>query len=69
MTIAQLKTVELEMQLEALETLWNSIASKGRSLPVTKHEKRILDRTIEDFQNDPNHGVTWEQLKQEITKT
>jgi putative addiction module component (TIGR02574 family) len=46
--------------------LWDSLSQNPDLLPVTDAQKTELDRRLENLQNDPDAGSSWEAVKQRL---
>ena len=61
--ISQLSIAE---RIQLAEDLWDSILEQQDELPLTNTQKQELDRRLEDYQQDPTAGSTWEEVKQRL---
>jgi putative addiction module component (TIGR02574 family) len=50
-------------RLELVEDLWDSIAAEDAALPVSDEKRAELHRRKEHFQQHPNSGRTWAEVK------
>jgi putative addiction module component (TIGR02574 family) len=50
-------------RLQLVEDLWDSIAQEGESLPVSNTKLAELRLRKEKFDNNPNSGRSWEEVK------
>jgi len=62
-TIAEIKALPVDQQLEALATIWDDIASQEKA-SLTKEERDILDFRLSQDHDKP--GIDWEILKSTI---
>lgn len=61
--ILQLSIAE---RIQLAEDLWDSILDRQNELPLTDAQKQELDRRLEQYQQDPTAGSTWEAVKQRL---
>ena len=61
--ITQLSVAE---RIQLAEDLWDSILDQPTDLPLTPAQQQELDRRLEQYQQDPTAGSTWEQVKQRL---
>lgn len=54
-----------EERLELIERLWESLDDTP---PLTQEQTAELDRRLEHLDSDIENGVTWEQLKAELSQ-
>jgi putative addiction module component (TIGR02574 family) len=61
--ISQLSIAE---RIQLAEDLWDSILEQQDELPLTDAQKQELDQRLENYQQDPASGSTWEEVKQRL---
>jgi len=61
----ELKRLSASERLALIEQLWDSLSESELTLPDAQAAE--LDRRLAAGQDDPSQGVTWEQLKDELT--
>jgi putative addiction module component (TIGR02574 family) len=49
-----------------LTSLWDSILERQDEVPLTDVQKQELDRRLEQYQQNPTDGSTWEAVKQRL---
>jgi putative addiction module component (TIGR02574 family) len=52
-------------RLQLVEDLWDSIAREDAALPISDEKRDELRRRKEKFQQHPESGKSWEQVKQQ----
>lgn len=62
----ELRKLPLAERLELVEELWDSIASESDQLSLTPAQIKELDRRFADYQENPNEGVTWEEVRDRV---
>ena len=69
---AELKDI-LEMsvaeRIQLVEDIWDSIAAAPESLPLTDNERQELDRRLEAYAQNPDEGISWDELKEKVRKS
>ena len=53
---AKLKDLPVEERIRVVEDLWDSIAADQKALPLTAEQKSELDRRLDVYEVDKNHG-------------
>ena len=61
--ISQLSIAE---RIQFAEDLWESILERQDELPLTDAQKQELDSRLENYQQDPTSGSTWQEVKQRL---
>jgi putative addiction module component (TIGR02574 family) len=46
--------------------LWDELSSNPDAIPITEEQLNELDRRFEEYRQDPDKVVTWEQVKARI---
>jgi putative addiction module component (TIGR02574 family) len=46
----------LEERIKLVEDLWDSIAAEQQALPLTREQRVELDRRLDAYEVDENHG-------------
>jgi putative addiction module component (TIGR02574 family) len=46
--------------------LWDELSSNPAEIPVTEEQLNELDRRFEEYRQDPDKVVTWEEAKARI---
>jgi len=60
------KALPLEERIELTQRLRDDLAENGFDLDLTPEEVTELERRAEEFKNNPNSGVPWEQVRDEV---
>jgi putative addiction module component (TIGR02574 family) len=53
-------------RIQLAEDLWDSILNEQDELPLTDAQKQELDHRLENYQQDPNAGSSWEAFKERL---
>jgi len=62
--IEQVRTLPREEQLKVAEQIWSEL---GEDLPIETPEMLAeLERRAEEFRKNPNNGVPWEEVRNDI---
>jgi putative addiction module component (TIGR02574 family) len=64
--LEQAMHLSVEEKLELISALWDSMAENPQSVPLPGWQLKELERRIEEQQQDPQPGQTWEEVKREI---
>lgn len=55
-----------EERLELVERIWDSLAERPESLPVTAAQKAELDRRLDEMARDGGDGIPWDEVLRQI---
>ena len=53
-------------RIELLQRLWDDLVAQPESIELTDAQRAELDRRLEDYRRDPNAGVPWESLRDNL---
>jgi putative addiction module component (TIGR02574 family) len=56
-------------RIQLAEDIWDSIAAVPEALPLTDAERQELNRRLELYQQNPDEGVPWDELKEKVRKS
>ena len=60
------KKLPVEERIALVEEIWDSIAEDNGCFELTDAQKQELDRRIQSFQQNPQAGRSWEDIKSEF---
>ncbi len=63
--ILELSVVE---RIRIVEEIWNSIAIRPESLPLSNEERMELDKRLQEYRENPTEGIEWNELKKKLTQ-
>ena len=55
-----------EERLSLAQELWDSVAPPQRPSRLTEEQKRELERRLVEADADPDGGIPWEQVRDEV---
>jgi putative addiction module component (TIGR02574 family) len=50
-------------RIQLAEDLWDSIPPEGADVPLTEGQKAELDRRLDDLEQNPDAGESWEVVR------
>jgi putative addiction module component (TIGR02574 family) len=60
------KKLPVDEPIALVEEIWDSIAEENGCFELTDTQKQELDRRIQSFQQNPEAGRSWEDIKSEF---
>jgi len=61
--------IECSRKVLLVEAIWDSIANeKNQSYNLSDDQIKILEEELAAYNNNPNEGSSWEEVKNRITK-
>jgi putative addiction module component (TIGR02574 family) len=64
--ILQLSVAE---RIQLAEDIWDSIAALPEALSLTDAERQELNRRLELYAQNPDEGISWDELKEKLLKS
>jgi putative addiction module component (TIGR02574 family) len=65
-TIPELQKLSTADKFGLAVELWDELSSNPDEIPVTEEQLNELDRCFEEYRQDPDKVVTWEEAKARI---
>jgi putative addiction module component (TIGR02574 family) len=62
--IKELLALPNEEKLAIAQTLWNDVNEEP--LELDNEEKEFLDERLRMYKENPNDGISWEEMKQKL---
>jgi putative addiction module component (TIGR02574 family) len=66
--LEQLLSLSVEERIQLVEAIWDSIADRPESLPVTGAQQAELDRRLVAHRKDPGATRSWPQVRDELKR-
>ena len=67
-TLAEIKNLNLEDRLQAVDEIWDSIQTTDASITLSDEEKQMLDLASREMEHQTDSGTEWGRLKQRVIK-
>jgi putative addiction module component (TIGR02574 family) len=66
MTVQEIETLSVPEKIQLVEDLWDSVANSSADIPIPAWQKEELDRRKQNFLNNPDSGMTWQEVKRSV---
>ena len=53
-------------RIKLVETIWDSISEFPDAIPMSERQSEELDIRLEEYENNPEGNIRWEQAKKMI---
>ncbi|MGI9054892.1 MAG: addiction module protein [Pyrinomonadaceae bacterium] len=64
--VAEILELSVAEKIQIVEDIWDSIIRNPEKLPLSETEKKELDKRLADYEQNPDDGIEWETLKNNI---
>jgi len=55
-------------RIQLAEDIWDSVAAFPEAIPLTDAQKEELNRRLQAYAENPNEGISWDELKGKLRK-
>lgn len=56
-------------RIQLAEDIWDSVAAFPEAIPLTDAQKEELDRRLQAYSENPNEGISWDELRDKLRKS
>ena len=67
--LQELQELSVPERVQLVEDLWDSIARSNAEIPIPQWQKDELVRRKQNYLLNPDSGLTWDQVKQDILQS
>jgi putative addiction module component (TIGR02574 family) len=61
--LEQARKLDINEQIDLVEAIWDGIASRGETPPLTDAQKTELDRRLANHLANPDDVIPWNEVK------
>ena len=58
--------MSVDERIRLVEEVWDSIAATPEAVPLTAAQRQQLDKRLEAYEQNPQAGSSWEEVKARI---
>ncbi len=66
--ISEILQLSIAERIQLAEDIWDSIAAFPEAVPLTNEQKQELDRRLQAYAQNPDEGISWDELKEKMRK-
>lgn len=66
--ISEILQLSIAERIQLAEDIWDSIAAFPEAVPLTNEQKQELDRRLQAYEQNPDEGISWDELKEKMRK-
>ena len=67
--LSEILQLTIAERIQLAEDIWDSIAAFPEAIPLTDAQKEELDRRLQAHAENPNDGISWDELKDKLRKS
>jgi putative addiction module component (TIGR02574 family) len=64
-----LLALDVASRLELITKLWDSIVADSQALPITAHERALLEERLQEDDDDPAGAIPWEIVRADLLRS
>ena len=66
LTVTDTLDLSIPERIQLVEDIWDTIAVEADSVELTEEEKKIIDKRLKAYHQNPNLGSPWEDVFKRI---
>ena len=67
--LSEILQLTIAERIQLAEDIWDSVAAFPEAIPLTDAQKEELDRRLQAYAQNPNEGISWDELKDKLRKS
>ncbi|MCI0387790.1 MAG: addiction module protein [Acidobacteria bacterium] len=67
--LSEILQLSVPERIQLVEDIWDSVAAFPEAVPLTEAQQQELDRRLERYAQNPDDGISWDELKDELRKS
>lgn len=67
--ISEILQLSVAERIQLVEDIWDSVAAFPDDVPLTEAQKTELDRRLQAYRQNPDEGISWEELKAQLSQS
>ena len=67
--LSEVLQLTIAERIQLAEDIWDSVAAFPEAIPLTDAQKEELDRRLQAYTENPNEGISWDELKDKLRKS
>jgi putative addiction module component (TIGR02574 family) len=67
--ISEILQLSIAERIQLAEDIWDSVAAVPEAVLLTDEQKQELDRRLQAYAQNPNEGISWDELKEKVRKS
>ena len=64
--ISDILSLDVAQRIELAQILWDSISQSPENIQLSQDQKNLLDIRLKSYEETPDSGVSWSNLKKSI---
>jgi len=66
MSINEILKLSVSERILLVETIWDSIESDSKNIPVTDEQMQIVEKRLADYKKNPSKVKSWDKVKRDL---
>ena len=67
--VEEILRLSVAERIQLAQDIWDSIAADPAALQLGDAQRQELDRRLESYAQNPDEGLPWEELKENVRKS
>ncbi len=66
LTVADTLALSIPERIQLVEDIWDTIHIKTDTIELTENEKKLIDKRLESYHQNPDLGIPWDKVLKNI---
>ena len=66
--LAKAAKLSVDERIELVEAIWDTVGPDLEAVPLPESHRAELDRRLEDLEDDPDAGSSWEEVRARLER-
>ena len=67
--LSEILQLTIAERIQLAEDIWDSVAAFPEAIPLTDAQKEELDCRLQAYTQNPNEGISWDELKDKLRES
>ena len=67
--LSEILQMSVAERIQLAEDIWDSIAAFPEAIPLTDAQKEELDHRLQAYAQNPNEGISWDDLRDKLRRS
>jgi putative addiction module component (TIGR02574 family) len=68
MIISEIQKLSIDEQIDLVQDIWDGIAAQAEQVPLTRRQKRLIDKSLREYEKNPAAATHWEEVMERLRR-
>ena len=65
--LSEILQMSVAERIQLVEDIWDSVSAFPEAVPLTEAQQQELDRRLHAYRQNPDVGISWDELKKQLS--